>query len=83
MLPVAPAVGPTFSFELDAEDGKVEKHEKRKGVISIPAHLWQAARHTRDVVPVKLPPRIRLIWSARSEMYHFWKMERRTSESCV
>uniref|UniRef100_A0A2K6UUD1 Ring finger protein 38 n=1 Tax=Saimiri boliviensis boliviensis TaxID=39432 RepID=A0A2K6UUD1_SAIBB len=27
MLPVPPAVGPTFSFELDVEDGKVENYE--------------------------------------------------------
>lgn len=27
MLPVPPAVGPTFSFELDVEDGEVENYE--------------------------------------------------------
>ena len=26
-LPVPPAVGPTFSFELDVEDGEVENYE--------------------------------------------------------
>lgn len=27
MLPVPPAVGPAFSFELDVEDGEVENYE--------------------------------------------------------
>lgn len=30
MLPVPPAVGPTFSFELDVEDGEVENYEVSK-----------------------------------------------------
>ena len=34
MLPVPPAVGPTFSFELDVEDGEVENYEVSRWTVS-------------------------------------------------
>lgn len=35
MLPVPPAVGPTFSFELDVEDGEVENYEVSRGSVNL------------------------------------------------
>lgn len=44
MLPVPPAVGPAFSFELDVEDGEVENYEV--GVQTTTAFKEQMLAHT-------------------------------------
>ncbi|KAL4689802.1 hypothetical protein H8959_012593, partial [Pygathrix nigripes] len=57
MLPVPPAVGPTFSFELDVEDGEVENYEKQKiSKYSILEIIIKSYQKTQLFIPLLLLP---------------------------